>query len=109
MCLFGSAQKRFRNTGSGTTLSGLPQTSKDIWRVVASSQAWKDFERRHARRFFNGKRILRGEDFSVSLPDGETAFEVWDCKHRQGIQAISWYREAQSKYATYTGTRRFHL
>jgi hypothetical protein len=68
----------------------------------------RDFERRHAKRFFNGKRIVR-PDYGVELPDGESGSDVWECRDRKGITVVSWFRERKADYAEYTGDRRFHL
>ena len=68
----------------------------------------KAFERRHAKRFFEGSRIVR-PDFGVSLPDGESSTDIWECRDRKGITVISWYREREKDYAEYAGARRFHL
>ena len=53
---------------------------------------------------------MRGDDFSQDLPDGESGTDVWDAKCRQTFSVLSMFREAQKKYAEYTGDRRrFHL
>jgi hypothetical protein len=70
---------------------------------------WKDLERRHAKRFWNGKRIVRGDNFSASLPDGESPFDVFDAKCRQTLSVVTMFRESEKKYREYTGDRRFHL
>ena len=68
----------------------------------------KAFERRHAKRFFEGKRIVR-PDLGMNLPDGESGSDVWECRDRKGIAVVTWFRQRKSDYAEYTGDRRFHL
>ena len=77
-----------------------------------SSDYWKALERREASRYWRGKRILRGNDYSLELPDGESPLEVWDAKCRKTFAVLSgrsMFRESEKKYATYTGNRRFHM
>jgi hypothetical protein len=68
----------------------------------------KAFERRHARRFMGGKRIVR-PDFGVEMPDGESGSDVWECRDRKAITVVTWFEDRRVQYAEYTGDRRFHL
>lgn len=74
-----------------------------------ASAYWKDLERRHAKRFFDGKRILRGADFSQEAPDGESHSDCWDAKCRQSFAVLTTFRDSEKKYREYTGERRFHV
>lgn len=74
-----------------------------------SSLYWKDLERRHAKRFFNGKRILRD---GTARPDGECATDVWEAKCRKSIAVLSgkgMFREREAAYRAEVGDRRFHM
>jgi hypothetical protein len=76
---------------------------------VSKHYAWKDLERRTARRF-GGKRLWRARDFSESIPDVETLTDVYDTKYTQGtFGSITLFKEAQKKYKDYVGDRRFCL
>lgn len=66
------------------------------------------FERRHSKRFWRGKRIVR-PDYGQALPDGESPSDVWECRDRKAITVVSWFRKRKFDYSTYTGERRFHL
>lgn len=68
----------------------------------------KAFERRHAKRMPHGKRIVR-PDFGKEMPDGESGSDVWECRDRKAITVVSWFKERESQYSTYTGDRRFHV
>lgn len=72
------------------------------------SKAWKDLERRHAKRFKDGVRLWR-PDYSESIPDGECESDVWDTKYRQRVHAVELFLEAEQKYRGYAAGRRFHL
>lgn len=64
------------------------------------SQSWKDFERQVAKKL-EGKRILRGDNFSESRPDidkSEFPFLKIDCKYRQRYLHHSIFREIKRKY-----------
>ena len=50
----------------------------------SKDNAWKRLERKVAKDF-KGKRILRGADFSISSPDGESNCFVWECKVRKNL------------------------
>ena len=71
------------------------------------SDAWKDTERRHARRM-GGERIWR-QDFSEVAPDGESHYHTWDAKTYKRHAAVTLFKKAEKKYRKYTGKRRFHL
>ena len=68
---------------------------------------WKALERRHAKRQ-KGARLWR-PDFSDSIPDGENEREAWDCKAYKRFSVVTLFVEAERKYRTSTGSRRFHL
>ena len=71
------------------------------------TKAWKDLERRHAKAM-GTERIWR-QDYGESKPDGETSTRTWDCKCRQGITAVTWFKRARRKYAKFSGDRVFHM
>jgi hypothetical protein len=75
---------------------------------MSNYAAWKVLERRTAKRF-GGRRLWRARDFSESVPDGESATDVWDCKYYQRIALLSWWRELERKYREFTKGRRFLL
>lgn len=74
---------------------------------MSRSAPWKDLERRHARRM-GGQRLWR-PDFGETLPDGESATDVWDAKCYKRFAIISLFAVAMRKYRRFTGDRRFHL
>lgn len=69
--------------------------------------AWKELERRHAKRM-GGERLWR-PDFGDSQPDGQSATDVWDTKAYARFSVISLFVECEKKYRAFTGKRRFHL
>lgn len=79
-----------------------------VGRVMGRYVRWKALERRHAKRM-GGRRLWRARDYSESVPDGETAGDVWDAKDRVSIAPLTWFREAERKYRGYVAGRRFHL
>lgn len=70
--------------------------------------AWKQLERRHAKRFWNGVRLWR-PDFGDSAPDGECDTDVWDTKVRANFSVVGMFVECEAKYRKWAGERRFHL
>lgn len=74
---------------------------------MSVSRPWKDLERRHAKRM-GGERLWR-PDFGESLPDGESAGDVWDCKCYQRFSVVELFLRAERKYREFTNGRRFHL
>jgi hypothetical protein len=75
---------------------------------ASSYRRWKELERRTARKM-GGRRLWRARDYSESVPDGETGEDVWDCKDRVSMTALTWYRQAEAKYRPYVKGRRFLL
>ena len=74
---------------------------------MSKHAAWKDFERRHAKRM-KGVRIWR-QDFSEVAPDGENDTDTWDCKCYASHAAITLFVKAERLYRKYNAGRRFHL
>ena len=72
-----------------------------------SYSAWKQLERRHAKRM-EGERLWR-PDFGDSIPDGESDTDTWDTKAYAKFSVVALYRECEKKYRDFTGSRRFHL
>jgi hypothetical protein len=72
-----------------------------------SYSAWKELERRHAKRM-GGERLWR-PDYGDSIPDGQCATDAWDCKAYMKHAAVTMFVEAERKYREFTGYRRFHL
>jgi hypothetical protein len=70
---------------------------------MAANAAWKDFERRFAKKL-KGRRLWR-PDFSDSQPDGENGVFVWDTKCYQRHSTISLWVEAWRKYAGFGSGR----
>lgn len=68
---------------------------------------WKAFERRHAR-LLGGIRLWR-PDFGDSAPDGESGFDVWDCKVRASFSVVGLFLAAEKRYRDFANGRRFHL
>ena len=74
---------------------------------MSSYSAWKDLERRHAKRM-GGERLWR-PDYGDSAPDGETSRDVWDCKAYASHAAVTLFVTAWDKYKKFADGRRFHL
>lgn len=72
-----------------------------------SYEAWKELERRHARRL-SGERLWR-PDYGDSIPDGQTEADTWDTKAYKRFSVVSLFVECERKYREFTGDRRFHL
>ena len=72
-----------------------------------SHAAWKDLERRHAKRM-GGVRLWR-PDFSDSAPDGESDTDTWDTKCYARFSVITLFRECEKKYREHAAGRRFTL
>lgn len=58
--------------------------------MAKQSQAWKNLERKTAKQL-GGKRITRGEDFSISALDVEHRRLAIDCKYRQKWGFVAQY------------------
>ncbi len=63
--------------------------------MVKQSQAWKDLERKVAKKL-GGKRIVRGNDYSISLLDVEHDWLALDAKWRTSLAVVTWYNKLVS-------------
>jgi hypothetical protein len=60
--------------------------------MVQVSSAWKDLERKVAKKF-GGTRIVRGDNFSESRLDVEHDWMALDAKWRSTLATVTWYKK----------------
>lgn len=60
--------------------------------MAKPSTAWKDLERKVARKF-GGQRIVRGDNFSESRLDVEHPWMALDAKWRSTLATVTWYKK----------------
>lgn len=76
---------------------------------MKQSQAWKDLERTVAKKL-GGKRITRGQNFSVSALDVEHPLFFIDAKYRQSLGFLSWFDKLiDDSKRLYPGVDRINL
>ena len=60
--------------------------------MAAKSDAWKELERKVARKF-GGERITRGYDFGESRLDVEHPWMALDAKWRSKLATVTWFKK----------------
>jgi len=58
------------------------------------SQAWKNLEKKAAEKLF-GTRLVRGDDFGLSMLDVEHDWLAIDCKWRSTLATASWFKKLE--------------
>lgn len=64
------------------------------------NKSWKRHEREAAKKL-NGRRLLRGDDFSLKRPDViSPLLKGWqiDCKYRKRFKVWTLFRDIEEKY-----------